>query len=71
MKLSPFEVRLWALARKFDFWTSDCRLALTLGFGFNLRPWVPDGKRFLVLTEPIISPSPMMLVLNWPAELGK
>jgi len=32
---------------------------------------VPDGKRFLVLTEPIVSPSPMMLVLNWTAELGK
>jgi hypothetical protein len=30
-----------------------------------------DGKRFLVLKEQEGSASPMMLVLNWTAELGK
>jgi hypothetical protein len=29
----------------------------------------PDGKHFLVLTEPEAAESPMMLVLNWAAEL--
>src|SRR4029077_9205179 len=44
--------RLWALARKLRFSTSDYRLALTLGSGFNLRPWVFRSRyHFLVEYE--------------------
>jgi len=46
----------------------EVRSVLALGSPYDVSP---DGKRFLVLTEPIVSPSPMMLVLNWTAELGK
>jgi hypothetical protein len=37
-----------------------------LGDPFDITP---DGRRFLVLTQPEVSPSPMTLVLNWTADL--
>jgi serine/threonine protein kinase/dipeptidyl aminopeptidase/acylaminoacyl peptidase len=46
----------------------EVRNVLALGSPFDVSP---DGQRFLVLSQPIVSPSPMMLVLNWTAELGK
>jgi serine/threonine protein kinase/Tol biopolymer transport system component len=44
----------------------EMRNVLALGAPFDVSP---DGRRFLVLTQPEVSPSPMMLVLNWTAEL--
>ena len=43
----------------------EMRNVLALGAPFDVSP---DGGRFLVLTQPEVSPSPMMLVLNWTAE---
>ncbi len=46
----------------------EVRNVLAVGAPFDVSP---DGKRFLVLSQPSMSPSPMMLVLNWTADLGK
>ena len=46
----------------------EVRNVLAVGAPFDISP---DGKRFLVLSQPTMSPSPMMLVLNWTADLGK
>jgi eukaryotic-like serine/threonine-protein kinase len=46
----------------------EMRNVLALGAPFDVSP---DGRRFLVLTQPEVSASPMMLVLNWTADLGK
>jgi len=44
----------------------ELRNTFALGAPFDVTP---DGKRFLVLTQPEESAAPMMLVLNWTAEL--
>ncbi|HST09051.1 MAG TPA: protein kinase [Terriglobales bacterium] len=44
----------------------EVRNVFPLGDPFDLTP---DGRRFLVLTQPAVSPSPMTLVLNWTADL--
>jgi len=44
----------------------EVRSVFALGAPFDAAP---DGKHFLVLTEPEAAESPMMLVLNWAAEL--
>jgi Tol biopolymer transport system component len=44
----------------------ELRNIFALGSPFDITP---DGKRFMVLTQPEGSASPMMLVLNWTAEL--
>ncbi len=44
----------------------ELRNVLPLGAPFDVSP---DAKRFLVLTQPKVSASPMMLVLNWTADL--
>jgi Tol biopolymer transport system component len=46
----------------------ELRNVLPLGAPFDVSH---DGRRFLVLTQPEVSASPMTLVLNWTAELGK
>ncbi len=46
----------------------EVRNVFALGSPFDATP---DGQRFLVLTQPEASASPMMLVLNWTAELNK
>jgi Tol biopolymer transport system component len=46
----------------------EVRNVFALGSPFDVSP---DGKHFLVLTQPEESISPMMLVLNWTAELNK
>jgi eukaryotic-like serine/threonine-protein kinase len=44
----------------------EVRSVFALGAPFDV---FPDGQHFLVLTEPQAAESPMMLVLNWNAEL--
>ncbi len=44
----------------------EVRNVFPLGDPFDITP---DGRRFLVLTQPEVSPSPMTLVLNWTADL--
>jgi serine/threonine protein kinase/Tol biopolymer transport system component len=44
----------------------DLRNVFALGAPFDVAP---DGKRFLVLTQPPASAQPMTLVLNWTADL--
>jgi eukaryotic-like serine/threonine-protein kinase len=46
----------------------EVRSIFAFGFPFDVRP---DGQRFMVLTQPEGTASPMMLVLNWTAELNK
>jgi eukaryotic-like serine/threonine-protein kinase len=44
------------------------RNVFAMGEPFDVSP---DGKRFLVFNQPEGSSSPMLLVLNWAAELNK
>jgi eukaryotic-like serine/threonine-protein kinase len=44
----------------------EVRNVFPLGNPFDITP---DGRRFLVLTQPEVSPSPMTLVLNWTVDL--
>jgi eukaryotic-like serine/threonine-protein kinase len=44
----------------------EVRNVFPLGDPFDITP---DGRRFLVLTQPEVSPLPMTLVLNWTADL--
>ena len=44
----------------------EVRNVFPLGDPFDITP---DGRRFLVLTQPEVSPSPMTLVVNWTSDL--
>jgi eukaryotic-like serine/threonine-protein kinase len=44
----------------------EVRNVFPLGDPYDVTP---DGQRFMVLTQPDVSPSPMTLVLNWTADL--
>ena len=46
----------------------EIRNVFPLGAPFDVSP---DGRRLLIFTQPAVSPSPMMLVLNWTAEVNK
>jgi len=46
----------------------EVRNVFALGSPFDVTP---DGKRFLVLTQPDGSVAPLTLVLNWTAEVSK
>jgi hypothetical protein len=56
------------------FEVGDARALFPLRSVFSMgEPYdvMPDGKRFVVFNQPEGSSSPMMLVLNWTAELNK
>jgi len=65
-----YAVDVKAKENKFEVGNSqmlfELRNIFALGSPFDITP---DGKRFMVLTQPEGSASPMMLVLNWTAEL--
>src|SRR6266403_4550690 len=67
-----YAVQVSAQGNRFDVGSSQplfpVRNVFAMGEPFDVSP---DGKRFVVFTQPEGSSLPMMLVLNWTAELNK
>jgi Tol biopolymer transport system component/tRNA A-37 threonylcarbamoyl transferase component Bud32 len=67
-----YAARLNAEGSRFEVGESQPLFPLRSVFSMG-EPYdvMPDGKRFVVFNQPEGSSSPMMLVLNWTAELNK
>jgi eukaryotic-like serine/threonine-protein kinase len=61
INLAANEVQVGTLQNLFNL-----RNVFALGSPYDVAP---DGKRFLVLTQPAATAQPMTLVLNWTADL--